>query len=98
MLEKDTEKLKEILNELKQNTKADDNKETRKIEALERVIEQLEILKKETWISTNIDFLIMLDNQQLRVFEKGKEIKNITNIEFKKNIEEMSTINITQII
>ena len=98
MLEKDTEELKKILEELQLNTKADDNKGIKKIKALERVIEELERLTKDIWISSNIDLMIALDNQQLRVFEKGKELRNIKNIEFKKNIEEVSVINITQII
>ena len=98
MLEKDTEELKKILEELQLNTKANDNKGIKKIEALERVIEELERLTKDIRISSNIDLMIALDNQQLRVFEKGKELRNIKNIEFKKNIEEVSEVNITQII
>jgi len=98
MLEEDTEELKKILEELQLNTKADDNKGIKKIKALERAIEELERLTKDIWISSNIDLMIALDNQQLRVFEKGKELRNIKNIEFKKNIEEVSEVNITQII
>ena len=88
-MESDKEILQKHLNELYRTSKDGD----KVVHALRRVIG---LLDDDIWINTKIDLMIITNNGQLEVYQKGNRIEKIEELRFNYNKIEAPILEIKQ--
>lgn len=88
-MESDREILEKHLNELKETSKDGDIT----VHALRRM---LELTDNTIWVNTKRDLMITVDAGQLEVYQNGKRIERIQELQFNYNKEEFCKLEIKQ--
>ncbi len=90
-MESDKEILQKHLNELYKTSKDGD----KVVHALRRIIGYLD---DTIWVNTKTDLMIVINNEQIDVYQKGNRLDKIEELELNYNRTEAPILEIKQII